>query len=47
MGDFNYLFFPLRFLVSFWSFQIFRLFWLSFFLLFVLNIIHKIVRSKF
>lgn len=37
---------PLQFLLRFWSFDIFRMFWMVLFWVFVLSLISRIVRMK-
>lgn len=36
--------FPLQFLIRFWSFDIFRIFWMVFFWIFILSLISRIIR---
>ena len=37
---------PLQFLLGFWSFDIFRMFWMVLFWIFILSLISRIVRMK-
>lgn len=37
---------PLQFLLRFWSFDIFRMFWMVLFWVFILSLISRIVRMK-
>ena len=37
---------PLQFLLRFWSFDIFRMFWMVLFWIFILSLISRIVRMK-
>lgn len=40
---FSVLLFPLQLLIRFWSFDIFRLFWLVAFWIFILGLVHRIL----
>lgn len=45
--DFSLLFLPIQFLVSFWSFDVFQLFWFGFFLVMIFYFVSRFVRSRF
>lgn len=41
------LWFPFQFLLKFWDFEIFRIFWFSFFLVFIFFCVRRILRGMF
>lgn len=45
--DFSILLYPLQFLLSFWSFSVFRLIWFVFLLVFVFALISRVFRRRF